>query len=199
MRFKICSIALLLVICCAGTLQAATFTVNLPCTGSYYAGEQYSTIIDLGQSFTSIQSVSVAWSGKIWGGLVPMPPYNSVPTNGRVIAAIWNDSNAISKQGTTPSLGAATYPSPASFDCTTALTPYLGNSSWDFLLDGKTRVTIDFSQILTIPENGMPIQPRYQLDSASLIVDGTPVPEPSSIVALLLGIGGVIPIIRRRR
>lgn len=61
---------------------------------------------------------------------------------------------------------------------------------WDFLLDGEGNLTLFWSPVLGNPDRIIVnvVQPRGEIFSARLIIEGTPVPEPSSFLLLAAGL-----------
>jgi hypothetical protein len=193
MKFRTCSIALLLLALAASVASAATYSVAIPCTGTHVERTSYMGEVDFGRAFSSIQSVKVNWAGHINGGAVSTL-YGTDPYYGTITLNLRDDT---SRQMGDASIsgGENTFPAAFYFNNTTNIQMWY---PYDFLMDGKCGVSVAFRTSFDVW--GLPfIQPSYVIDSMSLVLDGTPAPEPGSILALLAGIGGCIPFIRRRK
>ena len=85
--------------------------------------------------------------------------------------------------------GEATYPEPEGFDSRTEF-ELLGQTTWSDLLDGQGWIGIGYTELggpyIIYVEFGF-----VDLASATLVVEGTIVPEPATIVLLVAGIIGV--------
>jgi hypothetical protein len=82
--------------------------------------------------------------------------------------------------------GEGTYPAPEPFDSLSEIQA----STWIDLLDGKTRITVQYDELIMLfgryIEHG-----SVMLDDATLIVEGTIVPEPTMFLLLITGIVGI--------
>lgn len=146
------------------TAQAEMFTFEIPYMGPAPYGSRYQTLVDFGQSFSSVESVSITWSGRIRAGLVysAANPLVGYPVPGSLTALLKSDDGTKMREATVRG-GADVYPDFYYFDCTTTLTPYMGRSSFDFLLDGETQLDLDWAVLTGIPENPHPTQPYCYL------------------------------------
>lgn len=192
-------IAMLAVLLFAASAQADTFELVLPATGSYGASSSRNVSVDFGQTFTSIQSISIVWSGSVQGGwqsgTIELAPG---PWPGYFDAYLKNDGGSRVLNVGTGGLGYTTYPVAESFGDTRAFQWYSGAPhSWDFLLDGTAAMDIGFSRAVFIGGAGPGVFPTGSLSSVKLVVDAT-VPEPSCIVTLVTAILGC-GLLRRRR
>lgn len=136
---------------------------------------------DLGITFTEISNVYIDWTGEITGGLAvkgvgdPFPidvgigAYFEKPLNWRH-TGLWG--------------GEAAYPDPEPFDC---LSEFLyGSMPWSELFDGQSTITIEYKELIILDgsylEHGSVV-----LTGAAIVVDGVIIPEPASILLLVLG------------
>jgi hypothetical protein len=143
----------------------------------------WKTNFDLGVTFTEISNVYMDWSGEITAGLVidrksdePFPEdvgiYAYLGANPELrVADVWG--------------GKITYPEPQAFDCGSDF-ELTGPSTWSDLLDGQGAITIGYTGYIIL--DGRYIEPgNIVLNSATLVVAGTIVPEPVSILLLAMG------------
>ena len=200
-RVTIVCVVLAVLVVVAGAAQANTYTLALSgCSGSYAPGSWRDINVDFGQTFSSIQSVSIVWSGSVTPGWfdfydVEGGGYRSGPWEGSFTA--WSREASPFKHAGTGGLGAPTYPGSESFSLTTA---FSGTGSWATLLDGKTTLGLEFDPlILGNPGPGTFIPPSGFISGASLVLEATPIPEPAGAVGLLCGIGWLGSLVRRRR
>jgi hypothetical protein len=141
---------------------------------------------DLGVTFTQISHVYIDWSGGITGGLSTyMGSGVSAPFDEGVNAILWASPNwrRAKVYG-----GHATYPDPEPFN---QLSEFVsGSMPWSELFDGQGTIEIGRIAIMTIPEISILQRGSVTLNSATLVVDGTLIPEPATL--FLLGIGGLL-------
>jgi hypothetical protein len=170
--------------------EADIFQYVLDVEGSYGLFDSQIVEVDLGVSFLTITDISVAWSGEItgelstWGG-------DEYPSNGVFSLVLYEtDPDVDSLAHTSIGGGLATYPEPEPFD----LVQKLRNNGWDTFLDGVAVAKISFNRgdrigdFVVIPSSGV-------LDSAELIVEGTVIPEPATI--LFFSTGSMLMGVRR--
>ncbi|HEW78397.1 MAG TPA: PEP-CTERM sorting domain-containing protein [Phycisphaerales bacterium] len=175
------------VLVCAISPLAEADIVELPLAaeGLYDFNQPYwTTDFDLGVTFTEISNVYIDWSGGITGGLAIYYSDRDAPFPMNVgiyaamgylrITAVWG--------------GEATYPDPEPFDSLSEIPP--GTSVWSDLLDGQGTIGIQYTEAIMLygkyVEHGSVV-----LNDATLVVDGTVVPEPATLLLLVLGITGL--------
>jgi len=128
------------------------------------------------------------WSGEITAGLAtdPMIPAPQ-PFPEDVGLSAWLGSAPFWRH-TSVYGGAATYPEPEVFDFKSEFE--LGSMPWSELFDGQGTIRISYIELvgpyMTNVESGFVV-----LNEATLVVDGTPVPELATALLLGLGIIGV--------
>jgi hypothetical protein len=188
---------------CAFALANGAFaeivTLPLNCAGDYNVNTpRWTTNFDLGVTFSEISHVYIDWSGEIYGRLGQGIEYPE-PTPGYGILEAY-----IGAYPDYPPLriafsdvygGMSTYPSPEPFDVRSKflLYGYGPGVTWNDLLDGKETITIYYPSIVStanIIDDGSAV-----LNDATLVVDGTIIPEPATFV--LLGLG-FLQIFRRK-
>jgi hypothetical protein len=163
------------------------------CAGTYTVDTPYWTSdFDLGVTFSEISHVYIDWSGEINADLYPGNP-DPLPGYGKLVAGI----GPIPGEGWLRSAsvlgGVSTYPEPEPFGKSSEFFIYQLGVTWDSLLDGKESITIFIPSVAGDPP---PIsQGSVVLNNATLVVDGTIIPEPATIVFIGLGIMSI----RRRR
>ncbi|MDO8585598.1 MAG: PEP-CTERM sorting domain-containing protein [Armatimonadota bacterium] len=193
MNRRLFCLVLLFVVCGVTTAHGDTYTLSLTgdWTGIYDADEYWQESVDFGLQFSSIQSVSIDWSGMVTTG------YDDflLPVRGRFESSLIESPNSIMAVASGPwSPYSYSFPS-VSFDTQSA---YQGANSWDFLLDGRAILETAYA-----PENGdytASDVPWGDLDSVSLVVEGTAVvPEPAGLVSVALGLSGLAGAAFRRR
>lgn len=173
---------------CAPQSRAVIVELPIDAAGEYTFNEPYSTFnFDFGLTFSEISSVSVKWSGQLNGGLAqlysggdPYPEevgiYAYFPTKSTRSVHIWG--------------GVSTHPAPESFDLISEV-----GGSWNDLLDGKGSVIFGYSEVIMTSARYV-AHGSVVLDSAVLMIEGTVVPEP---MTLLLMASGAILIHRKKR
>jgi hypothetical protein len=164
---------------------------NLNCGRSYWPRSTWTADFDLGTEFSEISNISLQWSGSIkaveFEPIVPIPnfpPYY----NGYFKAQIFDLGSSTALATKSVYGGSTTAPAPQTFDLLSEL-----NMDYSPFLDGVGSIKITFNQkypllwysdipILRIVSNA-----SGQLDPATLIFEGTVVPEPATLILLTLG------------
>jgi hypothetical protein len=173
-------------------------TIELPlnCAGAYDINTPFWTMdFDLGVTFSEISNIYVNWSGAITAEIAyeSHNPNNTFPLPGEFLLRFYN-SHPTGPFDYAPGYadmlkGVDTYPAPEPFDSNTV--PYFSSGYLSELLDGKASVSLLFNKSPRYEFTYTLINPRGQLDSATLIFEGTIVPEPSTILLLAFGLIGV--------
>ena len=170
----------------ADIVELNLFSLGCP-TAFDHNSPSWQTNFDLGVTFTQISHVYIDWSGEIMGRLVlawHTPP--AYPSNEEIEAAL---GHYPSWRYTTALGGKTTYPESEVFD---RLSEFVnGSMSWSELFDGQGTITIEYPELLSVPEISVIEYGFINLTSATLIVDGTIVPEPATIVLFVTGIIGL--------
>jgi hypothetical protein len=192
---KLAAVVSLLAVCAVA--KADIVELALDCAGVYdFNTAPWSADFDLGVSFTEISHVYIDWSGDIeishvyidWsgditGGLAVQGGSDPFAIDVGIIAYLENPPNW---RHTDVWGGEATYPGAESFALLSEFQD--GIMPWSELFDGQARITIDYTEEIILDgryvEHGSIV-----LDSATLVVDGTIVPEPGTF--LLLGLGAI--------
>jgi hypothetical protein len=169
----------------AGSSLVSADIVELPldCAGVYDSNTPAWTLnFDLGISFTDMSHVYIDWSGDITGALArdyPNPD-NIFPIDVAIGSYLGSAPNW---RHTDFWAGEATYPAPQLLDARSEF--FYGSMPWSELFDGQGKITIEYLEAI-IPgsyiEHG-----SVDLTSATLVVDGTVVPEPATLFLLAIG------------
>ena len=179
---KLAAVGLLAVCCIA---KADIVQLPLDSAGVYdFNTPAWVLEFDLGVTFTDISHVYMDWSGEITGALARDYPD---PDN---IFAI--DVAIGSYLGSAPNwrhtdfwAGAASYPDAEPFDDLSEF-ELLGGSTWSALLDGQGTILIHYTEAI-IGEGYYREHGFVDLASATLVVDGSIIPEPSTLFLLAMG------------
>lgn len=139
--------------------------------------------VDLGVTFSAIQSVRIQLSGTITPGLGcgdgverPVLPYFDVPG----VIEIFFDHPAAGSCITSAGPFDGSFSVDQVFDCTY-------DASWDILLDGQQELFAHITSNLIVIGGQILDFPTADISQATLIVEGEVVPEPCSLVLLSLG------------
>jgi hypothetical protein len=176
---------------------ASADVVSLPlnCAGTYDINTPAWTYdFDLGVTFSDISHVYIGWSGEITGGQEQwMSNPNLMPFDGLLRAAIGSEiSTGIAVADVIG--GENTYPAPEPFDTQSEFYLILPTMNWNYILDGKDVIKIYYPTSPTYPEVHIIDWGSANLNNATLVIEGTIIPEPSTLI--LLGLG-FIQILRR--
>lgn len=187
---KIVAISVLVVLFGITAANADIVELSLAAEGRYDDNSgPWEMDFDLGVTFTEISHVYIDWSGEITAGLAtdPMiPGPQPFPCEVGISAYLGRNPGArlAAVYG-----GEATYPEPEGFDSRTEF-ELLAPTTWSDLLDGQGTLQIGYAVLggpyLIYVEFGF-----VDLSSATLIVEGTPVPEPTTVIFLTLGVLGL--------
>lgn len=162
----------------ADIVELDLFSIGCP-TEFDHDSPYWQTDFDMGTSFIEISHVYMDWSGEITAGLATDPTKpgpQPFPLDVGIYASL-----------TYPRItdvwgGEATYPKPESFDCLSEIQAM----SWSDLLDGKGIISLGYEELvgpyLTYVEHG-----SISLDRVILRVDGVIVPEPTTLLFLMIG------------
>jgi hypothetical protein len=177
----------IVVILMAGPSLVSADIVEFPldCAGVYdFNTAPWSTDFDLGVSFTEISHVYIDWAGDITAGLAVQGGSDPFA----MVVGIKAYLNPPIDAATTVWGGEATYPDPEAFDSQSEFALSYGVQTWSGLLDGQGVAQIYYTEAIIL--DGMYVEHgSVDLTSATLVVDGTVVPEPATV--LLLAIGAV--------
>ncbi|MBN1844555.1 MAG: hypothetical protein JW810_02650 [Sedimentisphaerales bacterium] len=153
------------------------------------SGDYWESDFDLGVAFSDISHVYIDWTGGITAGLIqnyhpqtfepvgdPFPEevgiyvYMGWNPDGRY-EEIWGD--------------VSTYPNPDVFDTVMEIELH-HHTTWSDWLDGRGTVTVGYTRSIVL-FGGYIDYGSVVLDEASLIIDGTVIPEPVGMVLLAAG------------
>ena len=138
-----------------------------------------SMAFDLGVSFTEISDVHIDWTGEIVG----KETLNAGIIDYQFIATLYESDPYDYFARAYVQGGAGTYPNPEPFELQSSFT----SADWAALLDGRSSIEIWFGATSHPLDSGSGLPGTGQLGSATLIVEGTVIPEPCSIFFLAIG------------
>jgi hypothetical protein len=191
---KIAAISALVLLLGITGADAAIVELPLACEGWYDVNTpDWEMNFDLGVTFTDISHVYIDWSGEIMAGLAvdpmrpgPQPFPLDVGISAYLGANPWPRLAAVYG-------GEATYPEPEGFVFQSEF-GLPGATTWSDLLDGQGTIVIDHA-ILGGPYVAYVEFGFVVLNEVTLVVDGTPVPEPGTL--FMLGFGAAM--MRKKR
>ena len=161
----------------AGVTNGAIFELPLECEGEYGLGDTWTTTFDLGVGFTEISNVYIDWAGELTA-FQGMP----VPIASQFVASLYESDPQDYFSRAYVAGGVATYPNPKPFDLQSVFT----DDDWTLLLDGQSSIEIWFGDT-PHPTGSGGAAGTGSLNSATLVIEGTVVPEP--ITLALFGFG----------
>lgn len=169
---------ILLIALLACVSQATTVEYELTCAERYIKGTVWEHNVNLGKQFSEIAQVSIIWSGMFNAALVINP---STPEDD------WLDVGLCLSLGNATSnciyiYGGDTYAPDSESLSGQAI---FASSGYDNFFDGKETVRISHLNLVSLynyVSTGF-----VDLNNATLIVEGTLVPEPVSLSLLLIG------------
>jgi len=173
---------------CLPKVNAEIVQVPLNCAGTYDINSPYQQIdFDLGVTFTEISHVYIDWSGQITAGLAIYysDPENPFPVDVEIRASL--GSNPWPRL-TYVRGGKTTYPDPMFFDTLSEFD--WQDSTWSDLLDGEGTIRVSYIEPI-IGDGRVETSGTIILNNASLVVDGTVVPEPATYLLFTIGIAGI--------
>jgi hypothetical protein len=195
MRNKIVIGVVALIFVFVGTGRAETVSLDLSTLGIptnfNHNSSYWQTNFDLGVTFTEISHVHIDWSGEITAGLARhVDPTTHLPIGDPFPLEVgpyaymsgYPYTRIVSAHG-----GQTSYPLPEVFNLQSEFV-LSGTANWSDLLDGKGILGVGLSGYLPVLDQAVIIEyGSFSLDSAVLMVDGTVVPEPGTL--MLLGFG----------
>ena len=166
-------------------VNADIVQLPLDCPSHYDFNSPYWTAdFDLGVTFSEISHVYIDWAGEITGGLAILydNPSEPFPIDVGVYASLGSNPFLLR---TTVWGGEATSPDPKPFDLQSEF-ELVGGSTWSDLLDGQGSIVIGYTEVVL--QDGLYVQSgSVLLSGATLVVDATIVPEPCTLVLVVLG------------
>lgn len=174
----------------ADIVELDLFDLGCP-TEFNFDSPYWQTDFDLGVEFVEISTVYIDWSGEITAELVMPCGYpdkdKAVPIDAQFVATLYElDPHSYFGRAYVQA-GADTYPDPEPFELQSVFT----NDDQSALLDGKASIEIWFGGIYRPSYLCTVEYPSADLVSATLVFEGTVIPEPATFLLLVIGMVGV--------
>jgi len=176
----------------AGNLPATIVELPLDCAGTYTVGQNspadsWSTYFDFGVEFTEISHVYIEWEGEITASqaIYIDNPNNPLPVDCGISAVLGEYPSW--RHITFPG-GETTYPEPEYFNLRIEFPN--GSLPLSELCDGQEKITISYTVFL-LTQRIYVDYGTVTLNKAMLQIDGTVIPEPTTILFLAIGAIGV--------
>ena len=160
--------------------DATIIEVPLDCAGGYSLSDTWTGAFDAGVSFTEVAAVYIAWSGEMEGA----ETMNAGVIDTQFVASLYESQPEDYFGRAYTQGGADTYPNPWQFE---VVTPF-SDGSWNAVLDGKANIHLWYGETTHVLGDPILSTPTGTIFSASLLIDGTPVPEPTTLFFLVMGI-----------
>jgi hypothetical protein len=161
----------------AYTAQAIIIELPLECEGEYGFYDTWTADFDLGVEFIEISSVCMDWSGEITAS---QGMWNLIAF--QFVASLYESDPHDYYARTYVAGGKTTYPNPEPFD----LLSQFEDEDWIMLLDGQSNIEIWFGDTIHLLDS-VTSAGTGSLDSATLVIEGTIIPEPATLSLLALG------------
>lgn len=190
-RNAIVVFSIIAILCLSATAGADIIEFPLNCAGTYDVNTPvWRYNFDLGVMFSEISRVYIDWSGEIYGGLLGMvgrPDTDTIPIDGSLYAQF----SYPPMRTAIVSRGDSTYPNPEPFDIRSEFLPS-GTSRWNDLLDGMGTISIYYpKRDPWIPEFFVIDYGSAVLNNSMLVIEGTVIPEPSTLLLFSVGMFGI--------
>ena len=157
--------------------HAATVDFPLALGNDWSPGDKQELDFDLLVTFSEIQNIYIIWSGEITAGTCTSRDGSDTSTwavSAAFVATIAGSGAAQIEAGQSSHPAAESFSGPTAFS----------GSPWSNLEDGEGKISIEF--IWTLPLMWEPVTtPSGSLDSATLSVEGTLIPEPSLLTLFI--------------